>query len=106
MREDDREQIEGSRNRESMEIAAAQGFAVLEDERIVGRGVQLARYCLFDPFERIQNGAVDLRHAAERVRILNTRITVTVRLAYRAVIEEVSQQGGGSDLTPLSARGV
>src|SRR5688500_9610314 len=106
MRENDSEQIERGGNCESMKIAAAQRFAVLEHERVVGRRIQLPRYRLFDPVERIQNGAVHLRHAAERVRVLNARIAVTVGLSDRAVIEEVPEKCCRSDLSALSARGV
>jgi len=46
-----------------VKVAAAQRFTVLEHERVVGRGVQLARNRLVDKVERVEHRTVHLRHA-------------------------------------------
>src|SRR5512132_4404847 len=94
MREDDREEVECHRDSETVKVAAAQRLTILEDERIIGRRVELAGDGVVDPVESVEHGPVDLRHAAKRIRVLDARIAVTVRLAHLALGEQITEESG------------
>jgi hypothetical protein len=74
------------------------GAALGEDQGIVRGGVQLH---VQDPAQVVQgipNGAVDLRHAAQRVRILDLVRRAVMRRHQPGIPEEVPHLGGNSDL--------
>ena len=56
--------------------------------------------------KRAAGGAVDLRHAAEAVGVLDAGVVVAVRFAYLAVFEEDAQVCGGGDLSAMRPGGV
>ncbi len=63
-----------------MKVAGGDDFvSVGEDERVVGGGVQLDVEDAAHEFDRVVHHAVDLRHAAQRVRVLHAA-AVPVRL--------------------------
>ena len=60
-----------------MKISAGKDIAVLgENERIIGRRAGFDRENLFAMSERAANRAVNLRHAAQTVGILHSRIVL------------------------------
>jgi hypothetical protein len=75
-----------------MEVSTGENIAVLEDERVVSGGVDLPRDDPFDELDRVQRWPVNLRHTAERVRILNTRVAIPVRFPNLAPLEERSKE--------------
>ena len=79
------EQVADHGHRLPVKIAAAQHLAVLEDERIVGGGVEFTGHDPLGELEGIEHRSVYLRHAPQRIRILHTRIVGAVRLTYFAV---------------------
>ena len=64
---------------------------VVEHERIVGGRIELAPDHARREVDRVEHGAVHLRHAAQRVRVLHARVVVAVRLADLAVGEQLAQ---------------
>src|SRR5438309_314601 len=72
------------------EVAAREDLAFRrEDERVIRRGVQLALERALDVAERVAHGAVHLRRAAQRVRVLHlAAVRPAVRLADRASADE------------------
>ena len=69
-----------------------------EHERVVGRRVELDVEDATQMVERVAHRAVDLRHAAQRVRILDL-VGVSVMAGLQpAVAEQVAQLGGHGDL--------
>ena len=80
----DRQQVHRQRDRLAVEVAAGDRLAaagrgarridvraVGEDERVVGRGVDLELEHAPHVGQRVRDRAVDLRHAADRVRVLD-----------------------------------
>ena len=71
-RQRDPEVVERDRERLAVELSRADHFAgVGEHERVVGHRVDLARDHALNVLQRSLERAVDLRHAAQRVRILH-----------------------------------
>ena len=104
-------EVERERDRLAVEVAAAddepaargQGVgrdvaAGREHERVVGRGVELDVEDAAQVVERVADGAVDLRHAAQRVRVLDLVRRPVVRLLEPGVAEEVAELAGDRDL--------
>jgi hypothetical protein len=78
--------------------------ALREHERVVGRGVELDVEDAPQVVQRVADGAVDLGHAAERVRVLDlVRRAVVVGLEAR-VAEEVAQLRRDGDLAGVRPR--
>ena len=71
--------------------------AVDEDERVVGRRVQLDGDGRLGVGEQVAAGAVHLRRAAERVRVLHL-VAPAVRLDDRRALEQAQDIGGGRPL--------
>jgi hypothetical protein len=86
-----------------VEVAAAQQVGV-EHERVVGRRVQLAADDARGKSMASSTGPVHLRHAAQAVRILHSRVVVTMRFANLAVGEQFAEKRGRRGLTELPAR--
>src|SRR5205085_11063925 len=87
--------VEGERERRAVEVAARYDLArVGEDERVV-RGRSGLH---FDGGARVRQRVaacpVNLRHAAQRVRVLHARVAFEVRGAYLAVAQKLSQVRG------------
>ena len=71
-----------------MEVPVRDEQVVLdEDERVVGRGVQLDRHRVVDVVEEVARGAVHLRGAAQRVRVLHL-VAPAVGLVDRRALEQ------------------
>ena len=75
--------------------------ATREDERVVGRRVELDVEDAPQVVERVAHRAVDLRDAAERVRVLHLVVVPVVAGLERAVAEEVPKLGGDGDLARM-----
>ena len=69
-----------------------------EDERVVGRRVELDVEDPAQVVERVAHGAVDLRHAAQRVRVLDLVRSSRDGPLEPAVAQQVAQLGGDGDL--------
>jgi hypothetical protein len=86
------------------EPAAGRGRALVgraslgEDERVVGRAVHLDVEHPPEMVERVADGAVDLRHAAQRVGILDLVGEALVARLERGIAEDVAQLRGDGDL--------
>jgi len=85
-----------------MKISTADDVAVAaaaanKDERIIRSAVQLHRRYFASLRQRIAHGAVDLRRAAQAVRILHPRVFIcgTMRFANLTAFIEVRQIPGG-----------
>ena len=102
--ERDREEVELKRQRLAVEIAAGKDLAV-EDERIVGGGVQLDGEDAGGFGERVADGAVDLRSAAERVSVLHAAAG-DVGLADLAAFEQIAEAAGALELAGMRPDGV
>ena len=85
------------------DLAGSLGFAC-EHQRIVGHRAEFARDGAFNVAERIKRGAKHLRHRAQRVGVLHTRIVLCVRRKNRAPREYPTESRGNFDLPRLSAR--
>ena len=72
-----------------------------EDERVVGGRVQLDVEDAAQIVERVANGAVDLGHAAERVRVLDLVGRGVVAGHERRVAQQPAQFGGDGDLAGM-----
>src|SRR2546423_9120147 len=103
VRERDGEEVQHHCHRLTVEIAAAQQLARLEDEWIVGRGVELATDDRRGKIDRVEHRSVHLRHASQTVRILYPRITVPMRLTNLAVGKQLALQRRRCCLPELSA---
>ena len=88
----DREAIEAHRDRLSVEVPVGDDQLLVEkDERVVGRRVELDRDRSFDVREQIAARAVDLRCAAQRVRVLHL-VAPAVPLDDRRPLEQRPQR--------------
>ena len=85
-----------------MEIAARDDV-VAEDQWIVRGCVQLRRDELLRKGESLADRAEHLRRAAQRVRVLDARIVLPVRLPNLTVGEQIAQQRGGVPLPAMRA---
>ena len=93
VRQRDREEVERHRDRLAVEVSAAQQLAVLEDQRIVGRRVELAAdRCRRRSRARRAPGPCTCGMQRSAVRVLHARIAVAVRFADLAVGEQLAQQ--------------
>ena len=72
--------------------------ALREDERVVGRAVHLDVEDPSEVIERVADRAVDLRHAAERVRVLDLVGEALVAGLERRVAQEVAELRRDRDL--------
>ena len=72
--------------------------ALREHERVVGRAVHLDVEDPSEVVERVADRAVDLRHAAQRVRVLDLVARRLVGGLEAGVAEEVAELGGDGDL--------
>ena len=110
-------EVERERDRLAVEVAAADDApaagrervrrgdaAAREDERVVGRRVELDVEDAAEVVQRIADRAVDLRHAAQRVRVLDLVRRGVVAGLERAVPQEVAQFGGDRDLAGMRPR--
>ena len=95
--------VERLRHRLAMEVAARDDVAVLEDQRIVGRSVELHLHRLLGEADRVGHGAEHLRRAAEAVGVLDPGIVLPVRLPDLAVLEQRPHERGGADLAGMGA---
>ena len=97
-------EVERERDRLAVEVAAAddepaarrEGIgrdraALREHERVVGRGVELDVEHAPQVVERVADRAVDLRHAAQRVRVLDLVRRPVVRGLEAGIAQEVPQ---------------
>ena len=104
-------QVERQGHRLAVEVAAADDEAVTgrqgvlghvaalgEDERIVGGGVHLDVEDAVQVVQGVAGGAVDLRHAADRVGVLDAVAVGVVRALQLAVAQQPAQLGGGAHL--------
>src|SRR5690606_27461150 len=66
----DRRVVEGHREGLAVKVAATDRVVFIEDNRIVGDGVQLDRRQLLHMEPRVARSAMYLRNAAQRIRIL------------------------------------
>ena len=90
-------------------VATASGSASVpsgKDERVVGAAVDLDLEDAARVPERVADGAVDLRDAADRVGVLDLVRLAMVRVLQPGVAQEVAQLGGDAPLTGVRARGV
>ncbi len=87
-----------------MEVSAREHGAIVEDERVVRRGVELRRDQPLGESDGLEHRPVHLRHAAQRVGVLHARVVRTVRLADLAPFEQGAQQGCRFLLGGLPAR--
>ncbi len=97
----DGREIEGDGHRLPVEVPAGDEVGALlreEDGGVVGDAVHLALQHRVRPRKRVARGAVDLRHAAQRVRVLHLA-AVGVALHDLALGEERAQVAG-ADLLP------
>ena len=76
-----------------------------EDERVVGRGVELDLDRAADVVEQVAARAVHLRGAAERVRVLHL-VAPAVRLEDRRPLEQHAHVRGRRDLAGMRTRRV
>src|SRR4029079_8998357 len=107
---------EEARYRLTVEIAAADDSAAAgrdrrlvgnatawEDERVVGRRVELDVGAAPEMVERVADRAVDLRRAAQRVRVLDLVGVAVMAGLERAPAQDVAQLGGDRDLPRVRA---
>jgi len=84
--------VERQREWRTVKVSARKHFTrINEDQRIVRR---TASFDLDDPAcvcQSIAHGPVNLRHTAERVRVLHARIVLHVRLSNLAVAQKLAQ---------------
>ena len=99
--ERDREEVELKGERLAVEVAAGEDLAV-EDQRVVGGGVQLDGEDAARFGERVANGAVDLRRATQRVGVLHAAAG-DVRLADLAAFEQVAEAARALELAGMRA---
>ena len=103
----DLQQIHGDRDRLTVEVAAGDDVpasccnrvgvnicAVGEDQRVVGRGIDLDLEHSPDVGERIGHRAVDLRNAPYRIGILDLVRLAVMRAHELRVAQERTQLGG------------
>ena len=97
-------EVERERDRLAVEVAAADDPAAAgrervdrrhaaagEDERVVGRGVELDVQHATEVVEGVLDGPVDLRHAAQRVRVLDLVDRVVMAALELAVAQQVAE---------------
>ena len=111
LRQGDLGEVERQRDRLAVEVAAADHPAAAgrdgvlvgdpaarEDERVVGRRVELDVEDAPEVVERVPHGAVDLRDAAQRIRVLDLVGVAVVAGLEPAVAEQMTKLGGDRDL--------
>ena len=85
-----RQCVERKRERLSVKIAVRdEQLFVDEDERVVGRGVQLDSHGPLGVVEEVAHGAVNLRRTAKRIRILNL-VAPAMRFVYGRVFDKAN----------------
>ena len=107
-------EIERERDRLAVEVAAAdhepaarrgdvcaRGAALGKDERVVRGGVQLDVENPAQVVERVADGAVDLGHAAQRVRVLHLVARAVVGGHEARIAQEMTKLGGDRDLARM-----
>ena len=110
-------EVERQRDRLAVEVAAGDheaaarregvgrnGAALGEHERVVRRGVELHVEHAPEVVERVADRAVDLRHAAQRVRVLDLVRRPVVRALEPRVAQQVAQLGRHRDLAGVRPR--
>ncbi len=98
--------VEGERQRLAVEVAARHDRTRREDERVVGGGVDLDPQDALELRQRVARRAMDLRHAAQAVRVLEPMIEVgAVRLPDLAVAQELAKVACRRDLPGVWPRG-
>ena len=110
----DLREVERERDRLAVEVAAADDPpapgrdrvdvghpAAGEDERVVGGRVELDVEDAAQVVERVAHRPVDLRHAAQRVRVLDLVGVAVVAGLQAAVAKEVAELGGDRDLARM-----
>ena len=106
VRQRDGEEVERHRDRLAMEVAAAQQLAAVgEDERVVGRRVELAAHHAGAEVDRVEHGTVHLRHAAQRSTgpaRADRRSRCDSRISLSS--QQLAQQRRARRLTELAAR--
>ena len=100
----DGEEIERHGNGLAMEVAARQHRPIVENQRVVGGRVEFTTDHSFGEADRIQHGPMDLRHAAQRIRVLYAGVTLAMRFADFAPRQQARQQRGRLLLPVLPSR--
>ena len=116
LREGDLGEVEREGDRFAVEIPAADhesaagghrglvdDAALRKDERIVGRAVHLDVEDTSEVVERVPDRAVNLRHAAERIRVLDLVSVALVAVLERRVPKQVTQLRRDRDLAGVRA---
>ena len=84
-----------------MEVPAGDDLAGGEHERVVGRGVHLDTQHALELAQRVPRGPVDLRHAAQAVRVLHPVRAVRVGGADLAAGEQLAKVTRNLDLAGM-----
>src|SRR6202011_3696941 len=101
----DRGVVKRQRERGAVEISSRDDVTALDkDERIIRRRRRLNQENVFAMCERIANSAVHLRHAANAVSVLYSRIVLSMRFTNFASFEQPKQVRGGGFLAAMRAR--
>ncbi len=101
--------VERQRHRLAVEVAARQDLAAVgragvdEDQRVVGRGAGLALEHAAGERQHVARRAVHLRHAAQRVRVLDLA-AVAVRLGDVALGQQATEERARRHLARLRSR--
>src|ERR1700709_1579568 len=85
VRERNGHEVEHHCHRLTVKVSTAEEITVLEHERVVRGGIELAADHARCEIERVEHRPVHLWHAAKRVCVLHARIAFAVRLANLAV---------------------
>ena len=93
--------VDGQGQRLAVEVAAGDHLARREDERVVGGGVHLDRQHALQLVERVAHRAVHLRHAAQRVGVLDLVAALGVRGADLRIGQQRAQVGRHRDLARM-----
>ena len=101
----DREEVAGHRDRSTVEVAARLDPAVGQDHRVVDRRSQLGLGHPLGVGDGVAGGAVDLRAAADRVRVLDPRVVGAMAGDDRRAAEQPAQVGRARGLPGLRAQG-
>ncbi len=94
--------VEAIGERRTVEVAAGEYVtARCEDEWVVGCGACFNLYNRRHVVERVANRAMHLRHTAQAVSVLNSRIVSPVRLPNLAAVEQYRQMPGRGCLSSM-----